>query len=369
MANTAVISLQDNGVGNALSGILDSIKSVAEAAESLGKLKEMFSGITKEGSVLGDALLPIKKSLSGMVTSLGGKGLALAKVAGIIAIVVLAVVGLIAWWRDLGDRNAELKDRFLSIWNSIRDTFDNVVGRIRDALSGLGGAFSGLWGSIAPVVDAIFYAFAAFLGPAIEYVINKIGAKIEFFIGMFTGLVEIVTGIVDVIIGIITGDMALISEGFSKIWEGIKTIFETGVNFIKNMFQAGLDFIMVIFGPIANWIYDNMIMPTVEFFIGLWDGIRSAFQAGIDFIVAIFSPIVSWIYGEIITPILNVFKWLWENISNAVGVMVTLVTEIFLSLVNVIRIFVIDPLSEFFSWLWDNITAAFSAAIDFIRST
>ena len=129
MAQTAVITMQDNGVSNALSGILETIRSIANTADSLSKISKAVGNLRDKNTLLGQTFNKVKETLLTLNVSLKAKSLSLGKVGLAIAAVIAIVIGLIAWWRDLGDRNSELKDQLVGIWNSIRDVFYQLMPR------------------------------------------------------------------------------------------------------------------------------------------------------------------------------------------------------------------------------------------------
>lgn len=55
----------------------------------------------------------------------------------------------------------------------------------------------------------------------------------------------------------------------------------------------------------GQWIYDNVIKPIGDFFVGLWEGIKN-----------IFSAVGSWFYNNVISPVVNFFSGMWNGLKN-----------------------------------------------------
>lgn len=194
--------------------------------------------------------------------------------------------------------------------------------------------------------------------------------------------------IVMAIAGLVTAFVLLWNncEGFREfwigLWETIKTAVSTAWEWIKSVFTTIGGFLSTI----GQWIYDNVINPIVNFFMGLWNSI-----------VEIFSPIVSW-YTELFTSvwesiksILNVivglFKGTWEIIKAVWGIVAdwfnnTVIEPIKNFFTPIVQWFkdiftkawtgvkkVFEPVKNFFSDLWKGIKNAFGNVADWFKNT
>lgn len=113
------------------------------------------------------------------------------------------------------------------------------------------------------------------------------------------------------------------------------------------------------FSTIGSWIYDNVIKPIADFFVGLWDGIVSGVTTVVSAITGFFSSVASWIYNNVIQPIVNFFlTYIFPIISKIIEIVAKII-EIVVTLVRVfvqwINTNVIQPIVNFFQGLWDKI--------------
>lgn len=69
---------------------------------------------------------------------------------------------------------------------------------------------------------------------------------------------------------------------------------------------------------IANWIYDNVIKPVADFFVGLWDGIVSGVTAAVNWIKNTFNKVVTF-FSNIINTIVTFFKNLGTKVGDAIS--------------------------------------------------
>lgn len=257
------------GLGNGFSTLardMQAVESIDDFGTVLRSLPELMLNTAQHGFNLGGSATEIIKSF-------GALKVVFAKILVPIALIIAAVVGLIYWWKTLGDRNSDLKDRFLVLWENIRTAFDNAVGRIRDSLGGMAENFSELWERISPVVDVIMYVIGVVLAQVFERTLGAISAVIASVINIVSGWVDYIIGFIDVIIGIFTGDLGRIQDGVSRIFDGLMNIIGSTVSAI-----------LALFVPFPGEVFDT-IMGVVDGIVEWGDNIiRVGIQAVSDFV-------------------------------------------------------------------------------------
>ena len=175
-------------------------------------------------------------------------------------------------------------------------------------------------------------------------------------------------------------------EGFRNffigMWEGIKKAFSFVVDFIKENWQAMLLFLMNPLAGVFKYCYDhfegfrnfvdNVISSVKNFFLGLWNWVKSNWQSILLFIVNPFAGAFKYLYDnfegfrkfvdKIVLSIKTFFVNLWTGIVNAYHTVIDPWIEIVKRLSAMFYEKVIQPIAKFFVDLWNGITSGLSAA-------
>lgn len=99
------------------------------------------------------------------------------------------------------------------------------------------------------------------------------------------------------------------------------------------------DKISAFLSKIGQWIYDNVIKPVVDFFVGMWESIKQIFGPVIDFFANLFNVI--W------QSLVNILTTIWNNIVTIISNIVSIITGLWSSIVKVLL-----PIAK---WIWDNV--------------
>ena len=89
-----------------------------------------------------------------------------------------------------------------------------------------------------------------------------------------------------------------------KYWDEIVAAVKTAVEFMGDILTR-----------FATWIYDNIIAPIADFFVGLWESIVNGFHTVIDPWIEIIKRAAKLVYDTIIQPIADFFAELWVKVS------------------------------------------------------
>lgn len=136
-----------------------------------------------------------------------------------------------------------------------------------------------IWEAIKPVVEWVINALETVLEPAIAVLCGIIG-----------GIIDVVQWVADLILGIINGDISKAFESFGQ--------------FAQNCW----DFICGVFVGAATWFYDTLIRPVVDFFSGMWNGLKDGARNAWEGIKSVFSAVTGWFK--------SVFQNAWEGVKN-----------------------------------------------------
>ena len=99
------------------------------------------------------------------------------------------------------------------------------------------------------------------------------------------------------------------------------------------------DEISAFLSKVGQWVYDNVIKPVVDFFVGLWESIKEIFGPAIEF----FFSLVSTIWGAVS----NIISTIWNNIVIIISNIITIVKGLWDAIISVLK-----PIA---TWIWNNV--------------
>ena len=348
------------------------------------QLKEVAITKTNAGAMIAAKAAIIAKTAAIKVASVATAAFNAIMAANPIALVVLAIAGLIAgiillvknWdkvkeaaqkvWEVIKDVFGKVKDFFIGVWEKIKeapmkvfnwfkDNWKSVVLFILNPFAGifkyLYDNFEGFRNFVDGIVEKIKAVFAAVVGWFNDKIIQPIIAAVKAVGKFFAGIGQwIFTNVIQPIINIFAPIVQKIGEIFAKLWE----------------------IITVLFGVLAGWFYDKVIKPTVDFFKTIIQTVGAIFQSLWDKITGIFANIVTW-FSEKFTAaweavkaafaaIGEFFTAAWAAVVAAFSAVVTWFSDKFTQAWEAIKA-IFAPIGEFFGAAWNTITGVFSNVV------
>lgn len=150
-------------------------------------------------------------------------------------------------------------------------------------------------------------------------------------------------------------------EGVINIFEGIKNMFFSFIDFVKNNWKSLLLMLVNPFAGAFKLIYDNcegfrnIVDNTVNsiknFFIGLWEGIKSVFES-IKNVIWVAIQFIGQLFNLLIDIILIPWNFIWVNFG-----------ETIMEWINIAKQWLIDLWTTFSTWIsgiWTSITEFFT---------
>ena len=190
---------------------------------------------------------------------------------------------------DLTDIDAEGVEKTKNFWKDIAKFWEEDVNLLFDEIDGN-------W--------AVFIESFLYLGQGFYYT--------------FKGIIDIIVGLWDIIVGVFQGDFEKIEQGWSKMCDGIIDLLIGLGALIIGAFGLVIGFIKGIFLDLVQGIWEKVIKPIGNFFVGLWEGIVDGVKNAVKWIKDTFNSIVSFFSG-IISKILGFFKSLGTKVGDAIG--------------------------------------------------
>lgn len=169
---------------------------------------------------------------------------------------------------------------------------------------------------------------SALTGIATALVLIKLGVDAVIALGigaLLAGIVLTIQGLIAFIkdpswynfLTLLQG-ISLVIAGISILMGGwIVAIIALGIAIVAYLVQ-NWDKVKGILGSVGNWIYDNIIKPVKDFFIGLWESIVNGVKNAFNAIKNTFNSVVNF-FRNIISTIVNLFKDIGIKVGNVIG--------------------------------------------------
>ena len=148
----------------------------------------------------------------------------------------------------------------------------NWIGVVIDFVVFLISQMPRLWDAIKVVWDSIVEFFKWLLK-----VLQDISDKATKFVG------DCIQFIIDKIVWLFTH--------FEDILGSIGNAIGVCIQFIIDLIVGAVNSIFSVLGTIGGWIYDNVIKPVWDFFVGLWDGFINSAKSAWDGVKNVFSTV------------------------------------------------------------------------------
>jgi hypothetical protein len=222
-------------------------------------------------------------------------GLNIALLANPITWIVLAIVALIAVIIYLATKTTFFTD----IWKSLGDIFAAVVNGIVMAWNWVVDAITGFFGWIAQNWPLLLAIITGPIGLAILWIVNNwdlivqvfqstIAAIGQFFVDMWNGVVMVFQWVFNFIGGLIQGYInfwvglfTFLVDGIVGIWNGLVGAFQAVFGFISGLFTGFINFGIGIFEGFINFILSgiNLLLGGLNMML---DGIAAITFGAVD---------------------------------------------------------------------------------------
>jgi len=171
-------------------------------------------------------------------------------------------------------------------------------------------------------------------------------------------------------------------EGFREFWIGLWEAIKTAAKAVADWFvQAWGDvstFFTSLWDGISKWFSDvwegikgvvsAVVGAITGFFKDLWDGIVNGYNTVIAPWVEIIRRAAKIVYDEIIAPIVKFFKDLWETIKNGVSDAWNAVKNVVKTVSDWVNTNIIAPVKNVFTGLWNTLKNGAISAWNGIKS-
>lgn len=208
--------------------------------------------------------------------------------------------------------------------------------------------------------------------------VGKVVAILVIGIPIVLTVIKVFSAIASVV-----GIIIKVASAFAKVWGVIKIVIGAvasllGVSFgwaaaivaavvaVVALIIAYWDEIKAVLSVVGEWIYSNIIVPVVNFFIDALNFIVGLVATIWEGIVSILSVVGSWVYSNIISPVVDFVTQLFATISEIVTNIWNAIVAILTPVANWVNDNIITPVVNFFTTLIDSISGIFSSVYDAI---
>lgn len=178
----------------------------------------------------------------------------------------------------------------------IKDYGVEIAGLLGGIAAGLTLVKFGVEGITALGIGALIFAVVSLVKDIIDFINDPSWANFVAILG-------------DIAMGI--GAIMLIMGN----WWGLLIVI---IGLIVKLVAENWDKVKEILGQVGSWIYNNIIKPVGDFFVGLWDGIKNGVKSAVDWVKERFNSMVSFFSG-LISKIVGLFKTIGTKVGDAIG--------------------------------------------------
>ena len=317
-----------NWFGNLDKGTQELILTIAGIAAAVGPVLVVVGNLITAVGQIGSGIT----GLIGIVSKAGGafSGLFSLLAANPIALVVVAVAGLVAAFVGLWNNCEGFRNFWIGLWDNLKSVVSTAIDAIVGFFGGIVGFIKSNWqGLLLMIVNPfagafkLIYdnceAFREFVDGLMDAVGAVFAAGWEAVKGFFVGAWEAVQSVWGAAVDFFTG-----------IGDGIRGIFEAVTGFLGDIFAAAWEAVQSVWNAATGFfsgLWDKIkgVAETAGIAIGgafskAWDAVSSAWNGAMNFFAGIRDKIVgvfSNIGGKFLEIGGNIVKGLWDGIARA----------------------------------------------------
>ncbi len=286
---------------------------------------------------------------------------------------------------DLKETQAELGETMAPVNTAITNLKNQALEAILPIVKELAEAFLDLlnWLKEHPTAMKVLTAVVITLATAfsvlaialgIQGLINGVTKAFQFL--NTTMLANPAVLITTAIIALVAGFIYLWNtcDGFREfwigLWDSLKSIVSSAGSAIGDLFSKMWTSTKETWSSVAGWFTAKVVEPTKNAFSNLWDSIKKAGANVVGAVKGSWSAVSKWFDKSVITPVRSSFSSMWKNLKSGASSAWSGVQSIFSNTIswftnifsrawkNVQNVF--SSWSSFFSGLWGKITNTFS---------
>lgn len=262
--------------------------------------------------------------------------------------IIAAIVAIIAIIVLLWNKCEWFRDGVIAVWEYIKKAWVVGVKAIGEWMSNLGQTISEIWDAIKLIFQLAVLAVWTVAVNTFNSIVDGISAAMDWI----SGVIETTLLLIELVWTTVWNG---IKDFFVGLWEGIKSVCSTAVTAIGDGISAAWDVIKAVTSAVWNGIKD--------FFVGLWDGIKAVFSTVVNAI----SSFISGAWNTIKSVTSTVWQWIWDFLKSVVTGWKNIITNV----VNAIKAVITNVwngIKAVTSSVWNGIKSVISGAINGAKS-
>ncbi|MDL4875141.1 tape measure protein [Enterococcus gallinarum] len=262
--------------------------------------------------------------------------------------IIAAIVAIIAIIVLLWNKCEWFRDGVIAVWEYIKKAWIVGVKAIGEWMSNLGQTISEIWDAIKLIFQLAVLAIWTVAVNTFNSIVDGISAAMDWI----SGVIETTLLLIELVWTTVWNG---IKDFFVGLWEGIKSVCSTAVTAIGDGISAAWDVIKAVTSAVWNGIKD--------FFVGLWNGIKAVFSTVVNAI----SSFISGAWNTIKSVTSTVWQWIWNFLKTVVTGWKNIIT----SVVNAIKAVISsvwNGIKAVTSSVWNGIKSVISGAINGAKS-
>lgn len=287
-----------------------------------------------------------------------------------ITLIVLAIGALVGVLIYLYNTNETVRAAIQTAWAFISEIIQTVITTVYAFIMNIWGqlvewwqqnnqmilqAAQNVWGVISTVIGTVMnviWTIMQALWPVIQVLI----------VSTWEAIKGVIQGAIDVILGIIQFFSALFTGNWSAMWEAIKQIFSGALQLVWGLINLYFIGKILKIGSFFAQGLKNILQI-------MWNFIKSIFQTGVNLVKNAVSTgfnFISSIISNIMAAVITVISAVWNNISSVISTVVNKIKSVISIVFNALSGIVQGALSKVKSAISNGITGALTIVTDLV---
>lgn len=349
-------------------------EKVKEAKQWFDNLSEPMQNLITKGAIIGTAIAvgigPALSAAGFLITSFGTISTVISALMGPAGLVVLAIAGLIAAgialyqnWETVKEKGATIFSSFGPLLDTMKDAFQNL----KDSIEPIWESLKTLWESLTPILELVGAVVVSAIG-----IVASAGAALVTAIGP---IINAVINLVDFVVNVVNVFIALLTGDFSGAWDYWQDAAQSAFDFFVNLFTGIINFVVTFVSSIidffhglymtlvGNSIIPDMVNEIIEWFKNMISKAMSVVRP----IISFFGSVISGIMG-VVRPIISFFTSTFTNVFNVTSNIFSKILSIAKSIFTSIKSFISSVITNIGSII-GKLTSVASSVFNRVYST
>ena len=227
---------------------------------------------------------------------------------------------------------------------SFKDSLVGVFGTLGTNILGITTTIGGAITAVTNFVDMLKNGFSWF-----NEILMVVGVGLTAVGAIILGAPAAVAGVVAGIVAALGTVVVLVKDN----WEEISGFFEGLWSKISE-----------VWGIASSWFNENVIIPTVNFFVGFGERVSAIFEGVWILVQAAWKVASEWFNSKVVQPIIKTFSPVVESVSKKFRDLWDGIKSTWKSVSEWFRKYVTEPIGGFFEKLWSGVRSGVVGAMN-----